>query len=270
MGEPAREATEWALIDSHAHLDDAAFDADRDAVVARAREAGVAAIVTVGADLASSRKAVDLAERYHSVYAAVGVHPHDATRVNDAALAELRALAAHPKVVAIGETGLDFYRDLSPRPAQLNAFRAHLELAAELDLPAIVHDREAHAEVMRELEDWTRANSRARGVLHCFSGDEEMAHRAADIGFWVSLAGTVTFAKASRPQRVAAAIPLERLVVETDCPYLAPEPRRGRRNEPAYVRLVAERVARLRGIQLEQVARASTAGARALFGLEAT
>ena len=257
----------WRLVDTHAHLDDEAFAADRDEVLTRARAAGVDTIITVGADLASSRQAVALAERHPWIYAAVGVHPHDAVQADEAALAELARLAGHERVVAIGEIGLDFYRDLSPRPAQREALWAQLALARRLDLPVVVHDREAHAEVLAALRDWAHGYDGARGVLHCFSGDEDMAREAIGLGFYISFAGPLTYAKASRLQRLAATLPLDRLLVETDCPYLTPEPRRGRRNEPANVRLVAERMAALRGLPLAAVAQATTANAGRLFGL---
>ncbi|MHB1134116.1 MAG: TatD family hydrolase [Chloroflexota bacterium] len=264
-----------ALVDSHAHLDDEAFAADRADVLARARAAGVTRIVSVGADLASSRANVALAASTPGVWASVGVHPHEAAGLNEAAgldeaaLAELRSLAAQPRVVAIGEIGLDFYRDLSPRPAQQAAFRAQLALARELGLPAIVHDREAHDEVLAVLREWAGAYPAARGVLHCFSGDEALARAAIELGFYISLAGPVTYANARRLQSLAAILPLERLLVETDCPYLTPVPRRGQRNEPALVALVAEKVAALRGLAPADLAAATTANARRLFGLVA-
>ena len=256
------------LVDSHAHLDDEAFTADRAEVLARAGAAGVRLIVSVGADLPSSRANVALAARHQGVWAAVGVHPHEAAGLDAAALAELRALASRPRVVAIGEIGLDFYRDRSPRPAQREAFQAQLRLAAELALPAIVHDREAHDEVLATLREWVGATGpRARGVLHCFSGEEALAAAAIALGFYVSLAGPVTYANARRLQALAASLPLERLLVETDCPYLPPAPHRGQRNEPALVALVAEKVATLRGLPLAEVAAATTANAQRLFGL---
>ncbi len=260
-------AVGWALADTHAHLDDEAFAGDRGAVVARAAAAGVALIVTVGTDLASSRQAVSLAERFAGVYAAVGVHPHDAASLDEATLAALAELARRPRVVAVGETGLDFYRNRAPAAAQRQALRAQLALARQLGLPVIVHDREAHEEILQTLREWARGHADARGVLHAFSGDEAMAREVGMLGFSVSLAGPVTFAKASRLHQLAATLPLDRLVLETDCPYLTPEPLRGRRNEPAYVRLVAERVAALRGLSPAEVARATTANARRLFAL---
>lgn len=255
------------LVDTHAHLDDPRFAGEQDAVVARALAAGVARIVTVGADLATSRAAVALARRHAGVYAAVGVHPHEAKTLDQAGLAELRALAGEAKVVAIGEIGLDFHYDHSPREAQAWAFRAQLELARELGLPVVVHDREAHAETMAALREWARSGPGARrGVLHCFSGDEAMAREAIDLGFTISFAGPLTFAKSTQLRRLAATLPLESVVVETDCPYLAPEPLRGRRNEPANVRFVAAKLAEARGLDLPAVARATTRNAERLFG----
>jgi TatD DNase family protein len=251
------------LIDSHAHLDSRKFHGDREAVVERAREAGVVAILNVGGDLASSRAAVALAERYDFIYAAVGVHPHDARTVTPAVLSDLRALTSHSKVVAIGEIGLDYYRDLSPRPVQRRAFADQLALAAGLDLPVVVHSREALDDVLAALRGWEGA-----GVLHSYSGGPERLDEVLDLGFSIGISGPVTFPKADRLRAVAAAVPLERLLVETDCPYLTPVPYRGRRNEPAHVRYVAQAVARARGMEAEPLARAAADNARRLFGLQ--
>jgi TatD DNase family protein len=264
------------LTDTHAHLDFSQFDADRQEVITRAQEAGVETIVNAGAGLEASQAGVALAETYPQVYAAVGVHPHDAKTLNDKVLNKLRALAQHPKAVAIGEIGLDYYRDRSPRPVQRQAFQQQLTLAKELGKPIIVHDREAHQDVMNVLCQWAsevRATSDSLpdtrlGVMHCFSGDLVMAQELIEMGFYISVPGPVTFANARRLPEMVRALPLERLLIETDCPYLTPHPHRGKRNEPAYVRLVAEAIARIRGIPLEQVARITTANAQALFGLE--
>ncbi|MBC8448482.1 MAG: TatD family hydrolase [Chloroflexi bacterium] len=260
------------LIDSHCHLDFSRFDGDRDEAVQRARAAGVQIIINPGYDLKSSQRAVDLAERYPEVYAAVGVHPHEAKTVTDEVMAELRRLAAHPKVVAIGEMGLDFYRDLSPRDVQRRAFRQQLALAAELELPVIVHSREAHDDVMAILAEaqsskFKAQNRKLKGVLHAFSGDQAMAERATDLGFLVGLAGPVTFLNAHRLRTLVRELPLERLLVETDAPYLTPHPYRGKRNEPGRVALVAAAVAELQGVTEAAVARQTTANARQLFGL---
>jgi len=251
-----------ALIDSHTHLDFPQFDTDREAVIARAREAGLAAILNVGADLPSSRAAVALAEQYDFIYAAVGVHPHDARTVTPAVLDELRALARHPKVVAVGEIGLDYYRDLSPRPVQRQVFADQLALATELALPVVIHSREAYDDVLAALRGWQGA-----GVIHSYSAGLERLEEVLALGFFASISGPVTFRRAHRLRAVAAAVPLERLLVETDCPYLTPVPYRGRRNEPAYVRYVAEAVARARGISDEALARATADNARRLFDI---
>ena len=244
--------------------------------------AGVGTIVNVGTDLISSRRAVTLAGQYDSVYAAVGMHPHDAKKLDGVALAELRALAVQPKVVAVGEIGLDYYRNLSPRAVQRRAFQAQLAWAGKLGKPVIIHDRDAHDEIMDILTDWVagfpvpgptakagrppRESAARVGVLHTFSGDLAMAEKAIELGFYISISGPVTYKNARQLPAVVQALPLDRLLVETDCPYLAPHPHRGKRNEPAYVRFVAERIADLRGMGLDELAEATTANARRLFG----
>jgi TatD DNase family protein len=258
-----QEARKMQLIDSHAHLDFPQFDDDRDAVIERARGAGLVAILNAGADLPSSRAAVALADTYDFIYAAVGVHPHDAATVTPAVLDELRALARHPKVVAAGEIGLDYYRDLSPRPVQRRAFADQLALAVELHLPVVVHSREAHDDVLAALQGWE-----GTGVLHSYSAGPERLEEVLGLGFSIGISGPVTFRKADQLRAVAAAVPLERLLVETDCPYLTPAPYRGKRNEPAYVRYVVEAVARARGMPAEAVARATSDNARRLFGMQ--
>jgi TatD DNase family protein len=255
------------LIDTHTHLDFPQFDDDRERVIERAANAGVRAIVDVGTDLASSQAAVALAEAYSQVYAAVGVHPHDAKTLTEEMLEELRALASHPKVVAVGEIGLDFYRDLSPRDKQRRAFQQQLALAREIGKPVIIHDREAHTEVMDILRHWVEGSHKSVGVLHCFSGDLVMAQEAIELGFYISIAGPVTFKNARRLRELVRQLPPEKLLVETDCPYLAPHPHRGKRNEPAYVKLVAQEVARIKELSLEEVARITSDNAQALFAL---
>jgi len=255
------------LIDSHAHLDFSQFQSDRDEVIARAVDAGVTQIINVGTDLASSEASVSLAQRYPSVYATVGIHPHDAKTLTSEALNRLVQLASDEKVVAIGEIGLDFYRNLSPRHQQREAFRQQIRLAIELDMPVVVHDREAHAEVLKILQE--EQAHRVGGVLHCFSGDLEMARGGLEMGFLISFAGPITYS-GEKKQAVAAQIPLERILVETDCPFLTPVPHRGRRNEPAYVRYVAEKIAEIRGISFEEVAEATSENARRVFGFSTT
>jgi TatD DNase family protein len=262
------------LIDTHCHLDFPQFDGDRAAVLARARSAGVKALINPGADLASSRRAVALAEAEPIVYAAVGIHPHEAQTLDEAAMATLRELAAHPKVVAIGEIGLDFYRNLSPRDQQQLAFERQLELAAELHLPVIIHCREAQEQVMATLQAWVTHYSAPanawRGVLHAFSGDQVMAEAAQALGFAVALGGPVTFENARRLHSLVPRLSLDYLLLETDAPYLAPHPYRGQRNEPAWLPLIAEAVAHLRGISVLEVARQTSINATRLFGLEGT
>jgi TatD DNase family protein len=254
------------MIDSHCHLDFPQFDQDRDEVLARALEAGLVAIVNPGTDLESSRRALALAERCDTIYAAVGVHPHDASTLDPQTLAELRQLAAYPRVVAIGEIGLDYYRDLSPRAEQRAAFEAQLALAAELGLPVIIHQRESATDVMAALRDWA-AGGHAGCVLHAFSGDAAMAHEAVELDFHIGVGGPLTFQNARDLPEIVSDLPVECLLVETDAPYLAPHPYRGRRNEPAYVRLVAERLAELRQMPLDALARQATANAGRLFRL---
>jgi len=253
------------LFDTHAHLHFPDFAADLEAVLARARAAGVRRFLTVGTDVESSRSAVALAGREPDVWAAVGIHPHDAAGADDAALAEIERLAASPRVVAVGEIGLDFFRDLSPRPAQEAAFRRQLALARRLGKPVLVHCRDAHPEVLDVLAaEWEPARG---GIMHCFSGDVAIARRCLDLGFLVSLAGPVTYPKARALPEVARFLPADRLVVETDCPYLPPQGHRGMRNEPAYLALTAGRVAELRGDSLETLARRTTDNARALLAV---
>ncbi len=250
------------MIDAHCHLDDEAFASDLDAVIARAVEAGVSAMVTAGADLPSSRAAIALAEKYESVYAAVGIHPHHAETFNAEALAEIRALAAHPRVVAIGEIGLDFhYADNPPRATQERNFQAHLDLAQELDLPVVIHDRDAHAAIMETLAP--RAGA-PRGMLHCFSDDLAMARQAIGLGYFISFAGNVTFRNARDLGAVAQALPLDHLLVETDAPDLSP--RRGRRNEPANVVLVAHKIAEWRHVETQVVEEITGQNSETLFG----
>lgn len=257
-----------ALIDTHAHLDSPKFDGDRAQVIARARQAGIARIINVGADLPSSHQAAALAHDYPDIYASVGVHPHDAKSMDNQVLAEIAALADKAKVVAIGEIGLDYHYDFSPRPAQRQAFSQQLALARQLHLPIIVHDREAHADTLAMLREWAAGIAAPAGVLHCFSGDVQMAQAVIELGLYLGVDGPVTYKNARQTIEVVRHVPLERLLIETDCPYLTPHPYRGKRNEPAYVRHVAERIAELRDEPLEWVADVTTKNARRLFGLE--
>ena len=256
------------MIDSHAHLDFPQFDEDREQVIDRAREAGITTIINVGADLPSSRRSIELAKRYPFIYAAVGVHPHDADTLDEAGFGGVQAMARHPRVVAIGEIGLDYCRDLSPRDKQVEAFERQLTLAETLDLPFIVHDRDAHDDVMTILEGKAAGRGSLRGVLHCFSGDVPMAHKAVELGLHISVGGPVTFRNARQLPDVVREVPLSKLFLETDCPYLAPHPHRGKRNEPAYVLLVAQAVAALKNVSVTEVQRITSRNVRELFGFD--
>ena len=253
------------FVDSHAHLEMKDFDRDRDRVIARAREAGVDHIITVGTTLPEIEKALGISEKHPCVYVALGIHPHEVKDIGAGDYDALRRLAREKKVVAFGEIGLDFYRNHSPREVQLERFRELLRLGKELRLPVIIHDREAHEETLRILEE--EKDGAWRGVFHCFSGDAEMARRVIQMGFSISIPGTVTFKKSTVQQEVVRRIPLEKILLETDCPYLAPEPHRGKRNEPAFVRNTAEKVAELKGLSLEDVGRITSLNAGLLFGI---
>lgn len=253
------------LIDSHAHLDDKRFDRDRDSLIKDLESNGIELVINIGADLKSSIASVSLAEKYPNIYATVGVHPHDAKNMDDSTLEILRSLAKRNKVVAIGEIGLDFYYDNSPRDEQRKWFREQLKLAKELDLPVVIHSRDAQQETfdtLKEAQDGT-----LRGVLHCYSGSKEMAMEYIKLGFYISIAGPVTFKNARVLKEVAKAVPLDKLLVETDCPYLAPEPHRGKRNEPVYVKYVAGTIADIKGISFEELAKATNRNTKELFGI---
>lgn len=256
-----------SLIDTHAHLDNEQFNADRDEVIARAHANGISHILTIGCDLDSSQQSVAIAKANPCIYAAVGIHPHDAAQVDDFVLDQLRNLATNPdnKVVAIGEIGLDFYRDRSPRDIQRQVFRQQIQLARELNLPIIVHDRDAHDEVLAILQE-TNAGE-IGGVLHCFSGDLVMAKACLDLGLHLSFTATVTYPKNEPAREIISKLPVDRLLIETDCPYLAPQSRRGKRNEPALVRSVAETIASVKGLTEEDVARITSLNAFRLFGI---
>lgn len=255
-----------SLIDSHAHLTDARFQDDFAEVVARAQANGVNTMINVGCDLPTSRVAVAQAEQNTGFFAAIGIHPHDAKTANAQVLQEVKELAAHPKVVAIGEIGLDYYYNHTPPAQQLLALRQQIRLARELALPIIVHDRDAHEDVLAALRE--EKAQEVGGVMHCFSGDLDFAHHCLELGFYISFAGTVTFRKAGVLPQVVQQVPLERLLVETDCPYLTPVPYRGKRNEPANVLHVAAKVAELRQLELADVAEITSNNARQLFALD--
>lgn len=263
------------LIDSHAHLTDRKLMAELRDVLSRAFEAEVEAIVTIGTDPADSREVAALVDvapgkqaeagaDWPAIFGVVGVHPHEAKIVTDDVLAELAELAQGERIVAIGECGLDFYRDLSPRDQQEIAFVQQIGLARELDLPLVIHSRDAHTRTMEILE---REAAGMSGVVHCFSGDQRIANRVLDLGMYIGVDGPITYPKSDRLREVVRHVPLDRLMVETDCPYLTPQQYRGKRNEPAYVIYVAEAVAQVKGISFDEVARTTTENVRELFGL---
>ena len=247
------------LFDTHAHLHFPDFDGDRAEMMARARQAGVTRMVTIGTEVPTSRAAIALAQAEPNVWASVGVHPHDAMDADEGVLAEIARLAEASRVVAIGEIGLDFFRDLSPRDVQERVFRHLIGLARRVHKPVIVHCRDAHAEVLSILSE--ERVSEVGGIMHCFSGDVAVARRCLDLGLLVSLAGPVTYPNARALPEVARFVPGDRLVVETDCPFLPPQGYRGKRNEPAYLALTAAHVARLRGEPLEEFARRASESA---------
>ena len=253
------------LFDTHAHLHFPQFADDLEASLDRARAAGVRRFVNIGTDVATSRASIELASLHANVWATVGVHPHDAAEVGDDDLAEIERLAASPDVVAIGEMGLDFFRNLSPRDMQERVFRWQLDLCRRLRKPAVIHCRDAHPETLAILADERVAE--VGGIMHCFSGDTDVARRCLDLNLLLSLAGPVTYPSSRALPEVARMAPADRLVVETDCPFLPPQGHRGQRNEPAYLAITAARVAELRGEPLEALARQTTDNARRLFGV---
>jgi TatD DNase family protein len=255
------------LFDTHTHLDDARYQDDRDAMVERAHAAGVDACVTIGCDLTTSRSAVALADCYPTVYASIGVHPHEVKHISDGWYDEFRRLAKHTKVVAYGEIGLDYHYNHSDPEEQRERFREQIQLAHELRLPVIIHTREAQEDTIAILKE-ERAQD-IGGVFHCFSGDAWLAKRALELGFYVSFSGILTFQNATILREIAKTVPLDRLLIETDCPYLTPVPHRGKRNEPAFVALVAQQLALLRDdepeMSVETIGELTTSNAKRLF-----
>lgn len=254
------------LIDSHVHLDDGRFDGDRDILIESLKSNNIEMVINIGADLETSVASVDLANKYQNVYAAVGVHPHSAKEVNTMVMEQLKELTLNEKVVAIGEIGLDFYYDNSPRDIQRKWFIEQLKLAKELDLPVIIHTRDAAQETFDILKN--NQNGNVRGVLHCYSGSPEMALEYIKMGFYISLGGPVTFKNARVAREVAEAVPLDKLLIETDCPYLTPEPYRGKRNEPVYVKYVAEKLAEVKKISYEELVKTTNENTKRLFGIK--
>lgn len=253
------------LVDTHAHLNHERFYGEAAQAVQRARAAGVEIIVNVGFDLGASWRALELADEHPGLYAVVGLHPHDAQHCTPAMLDEVLQLSRLDRVVGIGEAGLDFHYDNSPRPMQRSVFAEFVQLAAEAKLPLVVHSREAEQATLEVLDAHLQPGQRV--VMHCFGGDYNFARACVERGFWLGIAGPVTFPNATALRKVVERVPLEHLVLETDCPYLAPQAHRGKRNEPAYLPLVAEAVAQVKGISVEEVAQATTANARALYGI---
>ena len=254
------------LIDTHAHLNAKQFEDDLEEVIDRAKLAGVSTMVVVGFDRATITKAIELANTYEYIYATIGWHPVDAIDMTDADLNWIEELAAHPKVVALGEMGLDYYWDKSPKEIQKEVFRKQIALAKKVKLPIVIHNRDATADIVDILKE--EEASEVGGIMHCFTGSKEIAKQCIDMNFYISFGGPVTFKNAKQPKEVAAEIPLERLLIETDCPYLTPHPFRGKRNEPSYVKLVAEQIAELKGVAFEELAQKTSDNARRLFDIK--
>ncbi|WP_454062616.1 TatD family hydrolase [Candidatus Nitrospira salsa] len=257
------------LIDSHVHLDDERYNPDRAEIFERAEEAGVESFITIGCDLATSRAAVELADRHANVYATVGVHPHEVKHIQDSWYQELKELAKHPKVVGYGEIGLDFHYDHSPREIQRQRFREQIQLAHELQLPVVIHTREAQNDTITILREEHAA--KIGGVIHCFSGDATLANDALGLGFYISFSGIITFRNASELREIVRTVPDDRLLIETDAPYLTPVPYRGKRNESAYIKQVAEKVAKVKEGEnpeaFERIAKITATNAKRLFNL---
>lgn len=253
------------LIDTHAHLNAAAFDEDRHDVIRRAVEQEISRIVNVGFNRETIPSSLALAEQYDFIYSTVGWHPTDAKDMTQEDLEWIESLCSHKKVVAIGEIGLDYYWDTSPKEVQDRVFREQIRLARKVGLPIVIHNRDAHHDVVKTLRE-EKAHE-VGGVMHCYSGSWETARMCLDMNFYISFGGPVTFKNAKQPKEVLAQVPLDRLLIETDAPYLAPHPYRGKRNETSYVRLVAETAAEIKGLSLEELAEATTRNAIKLFGL---
>ena len=252
------------FIDSHAHLDDERFDEDRESLIEGFEQRDIDMVINVGSDLKSSRASIELSKKHENIYAVVGVHPHDAQYAEEDYLEQLKELSKEDKVVAIGEIGLDYFYDNSPRDIQRKVFIEQIRLAKELNLPVVIHTRDAAQETFDILKEAAR-DGRLTGVLHCYSGSVEMAMKYIKLGFYISLGGPVTFKKSKTPKEVAAAVPLDRLLIETDSPYLTPEPHRGKRNDPTFVKYTAETIAKIREINVEELARATSENIKKLF-----
>ena len=249
------------LFDTHAHLNDPAFDEDRAELLETFRDAGVGMVMNVGCCLASSKDCIALAERYPWIYAAVGTHPDSADEVSEEVLEAYRQMCRHEKVKAIGEIGLDYYYETIPRQVQQRAFRMQMALAQELDMPVIIHERNAHEDGMNIVREFPKVT----GVFHCYSGSAEMARQLVNMGWYIGFTGVLTFKNARKAVETAQRIPLERIVLETDCPFMAPEPYRGKRNHPGYLIQMAQKLAQIRGLDVEEVIRVTTENAKRLY-----
>lgn len=254
------------LVDSHAHLDDSAYAEDLTAVIQRAKENGVSRIINIGADMDSSAKSLELSEKYEQIYAAVGIHPQDVVNAKAKDYDQLAAWLKLPKVVALGEIGLDYYYDDgAPRELQRKIFIEQIDVAKQMNKPIVVHNRDAHGDVMDILKKEAKGLT---GVMHCYSGSWEMAKELIKMNFFLSVGGPVTFKNSAKLPEIVAKIPLEYLLLETDCPYLTPQPYRGKRNEPAYIKIIAEKIAQIRNITVEELAVATTDNVKNIFGIK--
>ena len=249
------------LFDTHAHLNDPAFDPDREELMAGLAGKGIGLVMNAGCSLESSKDIIKMAERYPWLYASVGSHPDSADEVNEEVIEEYRKLCVHEKVKAIGEIGLDYYYEDIPREIQKKAFRMQMALAKEVELPVIIHEREAHDDGMRIVKEFPKV----KGVFHCYSGSAEMARQLVNMGWYIGFTGVLTFKNARKAVETAASIPLDRIVLETDCPFMAPEPYRGKRNDPGYLPKMAEKLAEIRGISVEEAIAATTENAKRLY-----
>ena len=250
------------IFDSHAHFDDESFDTDRDKLLKNLPSMGISGIINCGTTAKSSQKCIELADKYSFVYAACGIHPNDADTIQSGDFAIIADLLKHPKCVAVGEIGLDYHYDTVPRDIQLDLFEKQIKTAIYLDLPVIVHDREAHGDTLEILKKY-----QPKGVLHCFSGSTEMAKEIVSLGMYIGLGGAVTFKNAKKPLEVAAMIPEDRLLLETDCPYMTPEPHRGKRNDSTFIPYAAEKIAEIRNITPQYLLRTTEENAKKLFGI---
>ncbi|MCA1032849.1 TatD family hydrolase [Bacillus timonensis] len=254
------------LIDTHAHLNAIQYDEDLIEVITRAKDEGVSHIVVVGFDRQTIIRAIELAETYDFIYATVGWHPVDAIDMTDEDLSWIEELCSHPKVVALGEMGLDYYWDKSPKEIQKEVFRKQIALAKKVKLPIVIHNREATNDIIEILRE--EQASEVGGIMHCFTGSLEVAEQCMDMNFYISFGGPVTFKNAKKPKEVAKEIPLDKLLIETDCPYLTPHPYRGKRNEPSYVKFIAEQIAELKGISYEEICQKTSDNAKRLFDIK--